>query len=423
MALFRYEALDASGRVMRGAMNASNEGAVEARLREMGFTPSAVAPADSQTAAGSAGPAAGTAQGPARAVSAYVTSPLPVGDQALFWRQLAELARAGISAYDCFRSLGGRTRNGRIRRASLDVAERIRAGSSVADAMAASQDVFGTDFRMAVLAGELGGFVHDVYADLAAGLEEEKAHRERYRWYRWFNNVNLAGTLVVVHFLAVVGAYIKTHTQGLEPLSDKWYEVFKEAVAAWPAAFATKALPAAAAVLLLYWLIMRSLEYGRGRRLADAVVVSLPVAGRFKKLVLLKRFYRMLGRLLAGGVSPVVAWDAAADAIGNHRVSWQLAQGRALLSSGAGFGAAFGATGVIPYDDQQMISTAERAGRVPEMLARLEQDYGARYQSSSRLMKMAALLPAALAAGAATVAAVYMLLKGYFDFIFEYTGF
>ncbi len=423
MPLYLYEALDSSGRLMRGAMNAADERAVAARLREMGFTPSAVAPADSQTADGSGGPAPAGGKASPPAVRAYVTSSLPIGDQALFWRQLAELARAGISAYDCFLSVGGRTGNARIRSASLDVAERIRAGSSVADAMAANQDVFGTDFRMAVLAGELGGFVHDVYADLAAGLEEEKAHRERYYWFRCFYNVSLAGTLIIVHFIAVVGVYIKTHTQGLEPLSDKWYEVLKAAVASWPREFATKALPAVAVVLVLYWLIMRSIEFGRGRRLADAVVVALPLVGRFKKLVLLKRFYRMLGRLLAGGVSPVMAWDAAADAIGNHRVSRQLRQGRASLSTGTGFAAAFGATGVIPYNDQQMISTAERAGRVPEILSHLEQDYGARYQSSSRLMKLAALLPVAIASGAATVAAVYMLVREYFDFAFRFTGF
>lgn len=419
MPIFRYEATDASGRLLRGVMEASSEQEVSGRLREQGYTPAAVASAPAAPPAGAASRRAATARPDA---PQYRVSSLPVGEQAMFWRQLAELAAAGIMPYDSFQSLGSRSRNGRIRRAALDVASRIRAGSSVADAMAANPHVFGTDFRVAVLAGELGGFVHEVYSDLAKGLEEEKEHRERWRWFRWFNNTNLVGTLIVAHFIVVVLRYINEHTRGLEPLSDQWYEVLKASVRAWPREFALKALPLAVGVYLLYLLVMRWMEYGRGRGFADTVVLSLPLVGRVKQLVLLQRFYRMLRRLLEGGVSPVVAWDAAAGAVGNHRMSARLAVGRDSLMSGAGYGAAFGATGTIPDDDRQMITTGERAGRVPEMLARLEKDYEARYQSASRLMRILLLLPAALAAGVVTVVAVKTLALGYFKFIFEYTG-
>lgn len=424
MPIFRYEALDKAGELRRGAMDAPNEQSVMQRLREMGFTPRAVA-SSSQPAAGAAPQAAkGTAvqarqslhQGP------FVTSSLPLADQALFWRQLSELSRAGLSPFEMFQSLGLRTANRRIRRAALDVAQRVQGGSSVADAMAANSAVFGTDFRVAVTAGETGGFVHDVYADLADALDDEKRHRDRWKWFRYYYNVNLVGSLWAVHFMVFSADWIMGQ-KNMPNMSTQQYDaMLVEGLRLWLISFTTRVVPLTIISYVVYRWIMNWMELGAGRPLADRLVLLIPGVSGFKRTRLLGRFYRMLRRLLSGGVPPIIAWDAAAEATGHHGLVQGLLLGREALKSGSGFGPALQMTGLVPDADIQMMATADRTGRIPETLQQLEADYEARAQSGSKSMRMLMLLPGAIIGSAIMVYGFYVAINTYFGLMFKMTG-
>lgn len=412
MPIFRYEATDRSGELRRGAMEASDEHAVRLRLQQMGFNPQAVAPA--AVAGGQAVPGRQAKRTAVSAGTAFVVSSLSIADQAVFWRQIANLARSGFTPFDTFQSLGLRTRNGRIRRASLDVAQRVNAGSAVADAMAANGDVFGTDCRMAVLAGELGGFTADVYEDFATLYEQERQHRERYRWFRYFAYFMLVGGLIASHFLIFMSSRVTMHKlDALGGDAGAWRAYLGATVKQWLMQLITLVIPAMLAVGFGVPALLNWLERGPLRQAADWFTMHVPVLRRIKIIRALARFYRMLGRLVGAGVAPIQAWDAASEPVGNAEVTGHLREGRQALVQGLGFGPALRQTGLIPDDDVQLMTTGAVSGRLPETLRQLEADYNARWQSSSRIVRLLALGVLGLAYGSVIVFAFSRIFLWY----------
>lgn len=400
MPIFRYEAADRQGTLRRGAMDAPDEQQVRDRLVRMGFRPVAVVPAP-----GSAPPApAPRAASPPRQASAFTVSALSVGEQALLWRQLAELARAGFSPFDSFNALASRSRNGRVRAAARDVALRVQQGASVADAMAANAAVFGTDCRMAVLAGELGGFLADVYEDFARAFEDEKRHRERARWFRIFGYISLIGGLICLHTIVFFTNYLSAASfpQGsggiIEQAGEEgWTDFLRQGGVLWLRQFTFVVVPTLFAVFLGWPLLLSWLERGPLRPVADRLALALPLCRTVNRVRSMGRFYRFLRRLTSAGVAPIQSWEAAAQAVGNRAVTEALLRGRGELAQGRGMAGALRVSGLAPHDDIQLMATADQTGRVPETLLQLERDYEARWESISRVVRYSLLGLMALA--------------------------
>jgi type II secretory pathway component PulF len=387
-------------------MDAADEQQVRDRLVRMGFRPVAVVPAPGAAPVRPPSPAAS----PSRRSAAFSVSALSVGEQALLWRQLAELARAGFSPFDSFSALAARSRNGRVRAAARDVALRVRQGSPVADALAANAAVFGTDCRMAVLAGELGGFLADVYEDFARSFEDEKRHRERARWFRLFGYINLIGGLVLLHAILFFTNYLSAASlpAGSGGIMERaggegWPQFLGQGVSLWFRQFALVVVPALLLVFLGWPLLLSWLERGPLRPAADWLGLRIPLCRTVNRVRGLGRFYRFLRRLAAAGVAPIQSWEAAAEAVGNRAVTEALLRGRAELARGRGMGAALRAAGLAPDGDVQLLSTADQTGRIPEILLQLERDYEARWESVSRIVRYSLLGLLGLSYGAVLV--------------------
>ena len=436
MPLYRYEALDKTGQLRRGVMDAPSEDQVRQRLIQMGFAPRAVAGPDGKpqakahpTAAGiAAGVVAGVAAGvaavaaPATSVSAFSTSSLPLAEQTLFWRQLAELASAGLTPYDMFQAIGARARNGRVRRAALDIAGRVQAGASVADAMSFHGDIFGTEHRLAIMAGEMGGFAHEIYGLIANTLDDEKLSRERWKWFRYFYNINLAGAIPCAFFVYVMGHHLARQGDMSNFTTEQYRAMLMQGVTLWAHLFFYRALPLLAGGYLAYRVTLYWAEYGWLRAVGERVVWWTPLVRGYKQRRMMSRFFTMLRRLVAGGVPPVSAWDAASESVGNSQFAARLLTGRTALASGQGFSAAMERTGLFPHSNIELMYTGDRAGRVPEMLGQLERAYMTAAESRSKSVRLCVYLPAAIVSGALVVYGVVVAISTYFKLMFQVAG-
>ncbi|MCC6484397.1 MAG: type II secretion system F family protein [Armatimonadetes bacterium] len=420
MPLFRYEATDRQGELRRGAMEASSEEAVRSRLAQMGYNPvtiAAPASAGRSTAAAKAPPVAAQVT-----MRPFVVSHLSVRDQAYFWRQLAELARAGIGPYDAFRTLGVRSRNKAMKRAALDVAARVQNGTSVADAMAANGDVFGTDFRMAVLAGETGGFVHEVYDDFATSLEAENKHRMRWRWVGWIYKPSIALSIMTAHFVVKFAHYVPSIQSAAGDTDAQWKA---HLLVGWNQYLRETLLFTIPLILLVFIgtpLLLEWLERGPLRATADRVVMSLPVVAQLKRVRVMERFFRMLKRLSAAGVPALAAWDAASESVGNYQVAHKLHSGRSALAAGQGFSSALSLSGTASRSDVDMLATADQTGRVPEMLQHLEDDYAARAESIGKIIRIALIVLLIVANGVLSIYIAMAIAGWYAKIINEVLG-
>ena len=166
MALYRYQAAAASGELVAGEMDATTQKAVVERLHNLGYIPirADIAPS-------------GTLFRLPVALSRGLSSKSGRG-LAFLTQQLGMMLQAGLSidrALEISQSIVPGKAERDCLRAVLD---RVRGGSTFADALAAENGFFPGFYIGMVRAGEAGGSLDTTLRQLAELLERSRAARE-----------------------------------------------------------------------------------------------------------------------------------------------------------------------------------------------------------------------------------------------------
>ena len=109
MAAFEYTALDTRGRQKKGVLEGDAARAIRAQLRDKGLTPIEVKEVSDRRTPGAAKPLFSFQRG------------MKVVELALFTRQLATLAHAGMPMEESLKAVAEQTENDRVRRIIVGV--------------------------------------------------------------------------------------------------------------------------------------------------------------------------------------------------------------------------------------------------------------------------------------------------------------
>jgi type IV pilus assembly protein PilC len=386
MPLFRYEVTDQKGKTLIGAMSAPDEPELRARLGARGYQVTKVAspqvkPGDGAPARrpGSAGPA----------------------DKALFFRQFASLIRAGIAPFAALTDLTPRLSNPAIAQAAGEMRDAAQGGGRVSDVMVGYPALFPQHVVATVRAGETGGFLEIALDEIALEYEQELA---------FYKGTWLPKALVVQEVLALALA------QPLFPTLFPKNQLGQYLLLA----FVRNVPIAVAVVLLVRWLWRRLHTPGMSER-RDRWTLGIPVFGDLSRQRSLAAFVRMLRRLYASGLMPINAWEGAANVVPNTILRQKLAQARDMMQQGVPLHEAFRNTGLFASEAEQLIATGVMAGEVIEMLDRIAEYYQNNVQravDSSRFWMYRLAISLFLAISGIVL---IVLLKTYFQSIFDFT--
>jgi general secretion pathway protein F len=122
-----------------------------------------------------------------------------------------------------------------------------------------------------------------------------------------------------------------------------------------------------AAAVILYRRYGRS-EAMRGRE--DRVLLRLPLAGPLLQRLILARFARVLGLLLASGVPVIRAMEIIGEVVVNREYRAVLSQVTAELIEGGSLSAGLARSPLFPPLLTHMIAVGERGGTLEAMLAK-----------------------------------------------------
>ncbi len=159
MAAFEYEALNPSGRSIRGVMEGDGERQIRGSLRAQGLTPLTVVLIRH---AGSGSRRTSPAFG--RAISNTAL--------AMLTRQFATLVQAGLTLEESLNALIEQTEERRIRAVLAGVRAKLLEGQPLAHAMGAFPNAFPAIYRHMVDAGEQSGRLDTVLERLADYTEQ-----------------------------------------------------------------------------------------------------------------------------------------------------------------------------------------------------------------------------------------------------------
>lgn len=391
MPRFAYTAFDARGDEKTGEVDASSFEGASATLKARGLFPVAVSSAATEPAAATrrtttatAAPAAlrpnpaALSKIPARALDLQIRLPFvrPVGakELAVFTRQLATLLKAGMPLLRGLEVLARQERERELRRILEALADDIRSGGTLSEAMARHARVFDRLYVNMIKAGEAGG-VLDVVLDRLAKFQEK--------------SLQLRGKVkaALVYPVIVLTVAVLILAGLLVFVVPKFQQIFADLLKGAPLPPLTQAVLAASETVRQHYLIVAALAVvaalgfkafrntPQGARLVDGWILRLPLAGELILKSLVARVARTLGTLLASGVPMLQAITITRDTAGNARVAAALENVHDRVKEGAPVAQPLEATAVFPAMVTSMIEVGEHTGQLPEMLNKVADIY------------------------------------------------
>ncbi|HVB18125.1 MAG TPA: type II secretion system F family protein [Stellaceae bacterium] len=353
MAQFRWSAINNSGDVSSGTMDAPDQRTVVERLQGQGQIVLRADPADRRRGLGDllrlelGGP-----RGLDKSALAEVT------------RELAIMLAAGQDLDRALRFIAEQTRSVRARAIVGNVRDKVRAGSSLAAALAAEPRSFSKLYVGLVRAGEAGGSLSATLQRLAELLDRERS---------------LAASLrsAMVYPALLVVAAISSVVLLLVYVLPQFTPIFEQAGARLPASTRTLMALGAAVAAAGPWLLLGLLASGvLAHRLlaqpiyrikADRLLLHLPIVGTLMRETVAARLTRTLGSLLQNGVPLIAALGIANDAIGNLAVSAAVEAAALATKSGGGLARPLAASGLFPPRMLHLLQLGEEAAQLSAM--------------------------------------------------------
>ncbi|MBB6252016.1 type II secretion system F family protein [Nitrospirillum iridis] len=349
MTNFSYRSVDADGRASRGTIEAADRRAAVDQLMQRGLTPLSVREEGGKRGAG--GGRAGGFKAPERLS---------------FIRDLANLVSAGFALEPALGLVGDQMQRAAAGALVGRVRARVRAGDSLAAALAAQGALFPPEFVGLVAAGEQGGSLAVALGHLAA-LEEDRA-RFRQRLISAMTYPALIALLTLAA-LALMAGYVLPQFQDLFAGSKAKLPAATAAVLAigdFLGRFGPGVLAGGGLAVLA---ILRAYRQPDLRlRMDRALLVATGPLGRLIGDAQLVLYTRTLASLLSGGVPLAAALTTAGGCLANRALAGAADRVRVAVRGGSDLSRAIQAEPLFPRRLSRMLALAEQTASLPQGL-------------------------------------------------------
>lgn len=398
MPRFTYNAFDARGAEKSGEIDAASSEAATTALKAQGLFPTAIAvsaPATTTVATGGGRGARPRRDGaPAPASSPRIKEPrsgvggapvkrglsreisLPFLSQvkprelAAFTRQLGVLVENGLPLLRGLEVLARQERNAAFRAIIESLADDIRSGGTLSEAMARHPRVFDRLYINMIKAGEAGGVMDKVLGRLASFQERSLALRGKV-------------TAAMVYPVIVMTVAIGILAGLLVFVVPKFKQIFADLLKGAPLPALTEAVLTVSDAVRQHYIVTLGLAVvawvgfkafrrsAAGARLVDGLVLRLPGFGELALKSMVARFASTLGTLLSSGVPILQAITITRDTASNVHIARALDHVHDAVRQGEAMSAPFQAAQIFPPTVTSMIEVGEQTGKLPEMLGKV----------------------------------------------------
>ena len=372
MSAFRWEAVDARGRVSQGVLEAASARAARDQLRAGGLTPTAVAEAA------------------ARADPLQHTR-LPAPLLTLTTRQLATLVQSGMPLDPALAAVAEQADDTRAAKIVAAVRMQLASGEALPAALARYPRTFSPLYRGLVGAGAETGRLAEVLARLADYLEAREALRQKVVLALIYPAIV---TVIAFAVIAVLLAYVVPQVVSVYQQSRQTLPWLTQALIATSAFFRATGwlwlgLVAVVAVALIVG--NRSPAF---RARWHAWLLRMPIAGKLARSLDSARFASTLAILVGSGAPLLRSLDAASDVVRMVPLSRAARAATALVREGVTLSRALKEQAAFPPVLVHLVANGESSGRLGPMLQRAAEEL--ERDAERRLAWFAALLQPAL---------------------------
>jgi len=348
---FAYKAKESGGKVIEGVVEAADQKAAMARLREQKLSVLEI----------KIGPGKKKRKGK-----------VETKDVVIFSRQLSTLVSAGVPIVQGLNILEAQAESPAFRAVVGSLRTDIEAGLSIADAMKKHPQAFSELYVAMIKAGEVGGILDTILERLSGFLESSEQLRAKVKSALMYPTVvfSVAGLITIFLIMFVIpifkdifssfGAKLPWLTQMMITISDF---------------LRTKILFIVPPLALGVWLFKKWLKTEKGQEKVDDISLKLPVFGILLKKVAIARFSRTLGTLIKSGVPILQGLETVAKTSGNKIIERAINASRDSIKEGGRISDPLKKANIFPPMVIQMISVGEETGGLDNMLNKIADFY------------------------------------------------
>jgi type II secretory pathway component PulF len=365
MAVFLYKAFQADGKTAEGQLEAGGRQEAFRRMEEKGLRPITLA----EKSAGA--PAKNGASAPPAAKSGFSFQSKRVTPRMLenFTRLLSSLLAAGVPLSRALVILCKEAANPLAASKWKAIYDSVVEGVTLADSMGTMPETFPKVYVAMVSAGETGGFLDLVLAQIADFQLRERDLRGKVTAAMLYPAILLVlsiGVLIVLMtffiprfqtMFAGIGGQLPLLTRAIIAVSH-WIRAY--------------GLFIAIGLVVVSFLVRNWVASERGRRAWEGLIIRVPVLGPLLSQFAMARFCRMLGTLLNAGVPLVQALNVARRSIGNQILVDAVSNSIERVKEGAQLGDSLSdCRSLFPSSVLEMISVGEESGKLDQELVRI----------------------------------------------------
>ena len=355
MGAYKYKALNAEGKLVKGVLEADSERQLRVQLRAQQLRPVEVR-------------AAGTRAANEAAPRLQLFRPaMSAGELALVTRQLATLVASALPLDECLQAAAEQTRKAKVKTILLQVRSKVAEGYTLANGMSQFPQAFGEMYRAMVHAGEQAGQLAPVLEQLADYTENRQHTAQKLQMALIYPFVLMAVAVAVVTALMVfvvpelVGIFAHTK-KALPPLTVALIAT-SDFLRAWGAVL----LVAMVAVFFGARYLLRN----PGRQLLwHRFLLRIPGVRGVLIGMDTARFSSTLSILMASGVPLLDALRIAESVMGNRELRASATTVALRVQEGSSLNKALSQEPVFPPMMVHMVASGETSGELEVMLSR-----------------------------------------------------
>lgn len=350
METFSYKAVDASGKDVKGAVEAESRDEAARKIKEQGFTPVSIAKQ-------------GTLDKDVN-VSFLGKKKIPARDMSVFCRQFSSILKAGVSVINALEMLSEQTENKKLQEAIKRTQDSVEKGETLSDSMKQNEE-FPSILVDMVKAGEASGSLEISLTRMAIQFEKDAKLK---------GVVKKAMMYPIVLLCVMVGVIIVMLTFVIPSFMTMFEDLDSELP------ITTRAIVAMSDSVKNYWFVYLIVVAGivvgiklygntdAGRHNLDKLKLKIPVFGLLQTKSACASFARTMSTLLQAGMPMIDALEISASTMKNVLFYDGLEKVKNGVSLGLPLSNQLKSTGLFPPMVVHMVGIGEETGNVEEML-------------------------------------------------------
>lgn len=374
MSTYAYTAINETGTLVKGEVEASSQEQAVDKVAQRGLIPENV-----KEKSGSSSSLFSSLEDR--------FSPVRARDLVLFTKQFKTLIQAGVPMMDVLTTMEVQTENKRLKKVVSQIRVDIREGANLFIAFSKHGDVFSELYCNMLNAGETSGALPDVLERLIYIIDHEDKLKSDIKSAMRY-------PMMVIGFLGVAFFVL------LNFVIPQFVRVFEKAKLDLP-------VPTQICIFMYkimndYWLIAIIIVSGglfsgyyfffkmpSGILLRDQFLLKVPIVGPVLSKAAMSRFASIFAILQTSGITVLESIDVLAKTINNAAITKEFIKIKEMVTAGRGISQPLKSSKYFPPMVINMVAIGEETGNLDDMLTEISHHYDAEVEYSTKAMSEA----------------------------------